>query len=315
MKKTAIPIIIVHKGDSFYLSPVLEQARLFNPGNQIYLISDIAKRKYDFVHYHNIDEYMNRANEFEKRYIHLSSNSYFYELICFQRWFIILDFVLQHGINNFLCMDSDVLLYCNVNIVLNKHIDCDFTICNKYGPGCSLFNIDSLTQFCNYISGLYKENSKDRLIRFYQPFIDDKHLGGVCDMTAFMWYREDVPSLKIIDISVPDNGICFDGCFTNSFGFEMNQGVKKVYWKNNLPYGKLLADGSFVQFYCLHFQGRTKYSIYKYALDKNKIHRTDLDYTLKWMFTKEIFIAIIQGIIKTIKNSFNTIIYYRCRKK
>jgi hypothetical protein len=121
-------------------------------------------------------------------------------------------------------------------------------------------------------------------------------------MTAFLWYQEDMTSLKVIDIAVPDNYTCFDERLSNYLGFEMENGVKKVYWKDNLPYGKLLDDGSFVQFYCLHFQGRTKYSIYKYALDKNKIHRTDLGYTLRWMFSKDIIIARFQGIRKVIKN-------------
>ncbi|MDR1645487.1 MAG: hypothetical protein LBS05_06675 [Tannerellaceae bacterium] len=297
-----IPVIIVHKGNSFYLSPVLEQIRLFNPENAIYLISDISKQKYPFVNYCNIEDYMDRANEFEKRYVHLSSNPYFYELICFQRWFIILDFVIQHRIEHFLCMDSDVLLYCRIDDTLNKHIGCDFTICDKTGPGCSLFNVDSLKKFCDYISDLYSEKTKSRLFDFYQSFIDKKSLGGFCDMIAFTWYQNDTESLKIIDISIPENGACFDACLTASSGFEFASGLKKIYWKDNLPYGKLLSDGSLVRFYCLHFQGRTKYSIYKYALDKNKVHRTDVAYTLKWMFSKAILIARLQGIKKAIKN-------------
>jgi hypothetical protein len=120
-------------------------------------------------------------------------------------------------------------------------------------------------------------------------------------MSAFVWYQDSTP-LNVIDISIPDNGACFDACFTSSCGFEMDKGVKKIYWKNNLPYGKLLADGSLVQLYCLHFQGRTKYSIYNYTLDENKVHRTDWGYTLRWMFSKDILLARFQGIRKAIKN-------------
>jgi hypothetical protein len=35
---------------------------------------------------------------------------------------------------------------------------------------------------------------------------------------------------------------------------------------------------------------------------KNKVHRTDLMYTLKWMFSKAIIKARLQGIIKVIRN-------------
>jgi hypothetical protein len=297
-----IPIIIVHKGDSFYLSPVLEQIRLFNPENQIYLITDIAKKKYDFVNYCNIEDYMDRANEFEKKYIHLSSNTYSYELLCFQRWFIILDFVTRHQIENFLHIDSDVLLYCNVNDVFRKYIGCDFTTCGESGPSSSLFNIVSLTKFCDFITSIYDENKKNRLFDFYQSYVNKKGIGGVCDMVAFSWYQKDMPS-RVIDITIPDGGACFDLNISYPYGgFEMKHGVKKIYWKNNLPYGKLLLDGSFIQFYSLHFQGRAKYAIYNYALDKNKVHRTDLMYTLSRKFSKEILNARLQGIKKVIRD-------------
>jgi hypothetical protein len=200
-----IPVIIVHRGDSFYLSPVLEQIRLFNPENQIYLIGDISKKKYDFVDYCNIEDYMDRANEFEKKYVHLSSNTYFFELICFQRWFIIHDFVTRHRIENFLHIDSDVLLYCNVNDVFGKYIGYDFTTCGEGGPNSSLFSIASLQRFCDFISGMYDENAKSRLFDFYRSYAAGNALGGVCDMLAFSWYQKDMPS-KVIDIAKPDGG-------------------------------------------------------------------------------------------------------------
>jgi hypothetical protein len=82
----------------------------------------------------------------------------------------------------------------------------------------------------------------------------------------------------------------------------MKHGVKKIYWKDNLPYGKLLSDGSFVRFYSLHLQGRAKYAIYRYALDSNRVHRTDLAYTLKRKFSTGIVKARLQGIKKVIRD-------------
>jgi hypothetical protein len=296
-----IPIIIVHRGDSFYLSPVLRQMKIFNPESPICLISDIAKEKYSYVNNYDIEEYMNSANEFEKSYIHLSSNPYSYELICFQRWFIILDFVIQHQFEHFLCIDSDVLLFCDVDTIFNKYIDYDFTICGKSCPNSSLFNAASLKRFCDCIVSLYSEDSMQRLYDFHQIFLDKKLLGGVCDMTAFEWFQDD-NCLKVIDISIPDKNACFDLNISISDSFEMENGKKKIYWKNNLPYGKLLADGSFIQLYCLHFQGRTKYAIYKYLLDENKVHKTGLVYTLSWMFSPGIVKARLNGVKKAIKN-------------
>ena len=303
MANTRIPIIIVHTGDSFYLSPVLKQMRLFNPHSDIFLISDASTKGYTDVTHVDIEQYMEEALEFEKRYIHLSSNPYFYELICFQRWFIILNFVRKNNINDFLCMDSDVLLYCNVDETFANYIGCDYTICNKVGPGCSLFNIRSLEKFCNYINYLYTdESSKKELNDFYQPFITENRPGGFCDMMVFSWYQERM-SPNVIDLVFPNEGVCFDGCITESAGFKMKNGLKEIYWKDNRPYGKLLKDDSLIRLNCLHFQGRTKYSMYKYLLNEKKERKTGLLVALQWFFSKRVMSARLKAIKKRLIKS------------
>lgn len=232
----------------------------------------------------------------------MSSNPYDYELICFQRWFCIRDFVKTQKIENFLCMDSDVLLYCNIDEVMQQYISYDFTTCNKQGPGCALFNISSISDFCEYMMSMYTEDILlNKMKSMYQEIIDNKQLGGVCDMVAFVWFQDNT-KCNVIDIAIPTNGTCFDGCITWGQGFEMEDGKKKVYWIDNLPYGKLMNDQSLVRFYCLHFQGRSKYSMYKYIVDEHKVHHSGFWYNLKWSLSKEILGARLKGIKKAIHN-------------
>lgn len=297
-----IPIIIVHRGDTFYLKLVLEQIRLFNPHTRICLISDASTDKYCFVEHYNIDDYSKGADAFKMAYIHMSSNPYDYELICFQRWFCIRDFVKTQKIENFLCMDSDVLLYCNIDEVMQQYISYDFTTCNKQGPGCALFNISSISDFCEYMMSMYTEDILlNKMKSMYQEIIDNKQLGGVCDMVAFVWFQDNT-KCNVIDIAIPTNGTCFDGCITWGQGFEMEDGKKKVYWIDNLPYGKLMNDQSLVRFYCLHFQGRSKYSMYKYIVDEHKVHHSGFWYNLKWSLSKDILGSRLKGIKKAIHN-------------
>lgn len=297
-----IPIIIVHRGDTFYLKLVLEQIRLFNPHTRICLISDASTDKYCFVEHYNIDDYSKGADAFKMAYIHMSSNPYDYELICFQRWFCIRDFVKTQKIENFLCMDSDVLLYCNIDEVMQQYISYDFTTCNKQGPGCALFNISSISDFCEYMMSMYTEDILlNKMESMYQEILDNRQLGGVCDMVAFVWFQDNT-KCNVIDIAIPTNGTCFDGCITWGQGFEMEDGKKKVYWIDNLPYGKLMNDQSLVRFYCLHFQGRSKYSMYKYIVDEHKVHHSGFWYNLKWSLSKEILGARLKGIKKAIHN-------------
>lgn len=297
-----IPILIVHRGNTFYLNLVLKQLRLFNPDSRICLISDESTKLYDFVEHCDIDQYSDGLRRFGQVYKHMSSNPYNYELFCFQRWFVIDDFVRINNIQDFLCLDSDVLFYNNVDDIFSKYIGCDFTICNKLGPGCSLFNARSLKSFCDYMMLMYTSRSYlARMNDIYRSIQEKKHLGGICDMTAFLWYQENV-DCDVVDVAIPADGTCLDGCITWSADFEMEDGKKKVYWIDNLPYGKLMNDQSLVRFYCLHFQGRSKYSMYKYIVDEHKVHHSGFWYNLKWSLSKEILGARLKGIKKAIHN-------------
>lgn len=277
-----IPIILVHKGDSFYLAPVLKQIRLFNPEARICLISDTSTAHYDFVEHYDIEQYSKSLGEFAKVYIHMSVNPYNYELFCFQRWFVIRDFVYSQQIMNFVCLDSDVLLYCNVDEIFNKYITFDFTICKVMGPCFSLFNCESIGKLCDYMMFLYTDKEAFRRLKdFYRTVVD----GGVCDMTALTWYQKDI-SNNVIDLIYPDNdNICFDGNISDSMGFEMEHGRKKIYWIENLPYGKFIENDTLIRFAGLHLQGGAKHSLYKYLLNSQKIHNVSFLYILKWKFS------------------------------
>lgn len=276
-----LPILIVHKGDSFYLKPVLKQIRLFNPASRICLISTEDTNHYDFIEHYNITEYMSGANAFAKKYVHLSTNPYGYELFCFQRWFVIRDFIQKERLEYFVCLDSDVLIYCDIDDVFNPYLSYDFTICRIMGPCFTLFNSHSIDRFCSYINSLYAtEDNLFRLHKFKEAVPD----GGVCDMTAFTWYQTDV-SKNVFDLVVPVDSACFDGNISDSMGFEMDRGVKKIYWFDDLPYGKFEENQQFVRFYGLHLQGGIKHQMYKYLVNSNKKHIVSRLFVLKWVFS------------------------------
>jgi hypothetical protein len=215
-----IPIIIVHTGNSFYLDPVLKQAHIFNPDKKIIFICKDVPEKYDFIDYVPMEDYMHEAKVFEKRYIHLSSNPYSFELLCFQRWFIILDFCRKHNIEQFFQMDSDVLLYSNVGYELENY-DCnEIAICNKICPAATYFKTEILYRFCDFIKDMYSEQNRDKIYNFYADFQKQKRMGGVCDMMAFKWFVEDT-DVKIEELSRVAGGAIFDSSIRESCGFEM----------------------------------------------------------------------------------------------
>lgn len=253
-----IPIIIVHTGDSFYLEPMLRQARKCNPNSPIYLISDQSTNHYDFVEHIDISNYFSRAENFIKVYVHLSINPYGYELFCFLRWFIILDFVTKNQIDHFLCMDSDVMLYCDVDEVFGKWIGYDMTMCLFEGPQYSLFNKESLNTFCDYIYTHYADNEEFEEVNKWNV----TH-GGVSDMRFFTYFSQ-LPGIKVFNTGQVVDGTCFDFNMKVPQGFEMHRGLKRIYWREGLPYGKEISSGEYVRFNALHFQGGVKHKLNQY---------------------------------------------------
>ncbi len=271
-----IPILIVHKGDSFYLEEVLRHVRLFNPENRICLISDPSTNHYDFVEHFNIEMYMESAKAFEARYVHLSINPYDYELICFQRWFIIKDFIEQQNLEHFLCLDSDVLMYCNINETLSSLVNYDFTVCDKMGLGVNLFNKRSIVAFCSFMMDEYADQEKAQALK--------NKYGNICDMILFLAYQDKV-SKNVFDLAKTIDGACFDTHIKDSFGYEMNGKFKRIYWIDDRPYGKHLESGKYVRFNLLHFQGGAKHKMHKYLMTADKKHDTSLSNKLKWMLS------------------------------
>lgn len=265
-----IPIIFVHTGDAYYLDFSLNQAYLSNPENDIYLITDQITNKYSFVKYININTFSDSANQFEKVYHHMSTNSYQAELFCFKRWFIIKDFLASRKLDKFLYLDSDLMLYCKADDYFSDFNSYQFTITNKQGPQCSYFSSAKyLSQFCDFVMKMYTdENYKARFEEKHLQHVKQKLNGGICDMTAFIEYQKDFPG-SAKDLSVMENNSVFDDNFNFSDGFEMTEEGKRIVFENSNPYGFLQGKSEKIKFNSLHFQGPAKKHIYQYYPGNN----------------------------------------------
>ncbi|WP_346862602.1 hypothetical protein [uncultured Draconibacterium sp.] len=302
-----IPIVFVHTGNQFYLKNAVKHAAMFNPENQIILIGDksnqvVTDYGYKNVKHYFIDAYFDAAKEFGQKYIHLSSNHYKYELFCFQRWFIIRDFMLREGLNKCLCLDTDVLLYCNITSEFSPFLKYEFTTCRHSTPNATLMKKDSIERFTDFIQSLYTEEKNINILKEINNKRFDKDgnrisMGGVSDMTAFALYQNHV-SNNVLDLIYPLNGVCFDGTLSMSDGFHMKDGLKEVVWKDNLPFGRYGEKGELVRFLGLHFQGRSKMRQHKYLLDDDKNLITIIPFSIRWIMLKAWFLKYVSGIKK-----------------
>jgi hypothetical protein len=245
-----LPVIFIHQGDSEHIEYILKQAKKYNPASDIFLIGDETNNHYEEVIHDDISKYFKEAEEFSEFYVHLSPYPYEFELICFNRWFILKEFLETHNINRCVYSDSDVLIYCNVTEEWkNKFFFCDFTLSqHTCGHFTFINSLNILKDFCNFLMNLYRNKEKTPLFSEFINKIQPQNPGAsLCDMSILNLYRNIKPD-RIGETSVIINGSIYDHNINKDDGFETEEGKKKIYWIDNEPYGKDLKSGEMIKY-------------------------------------------------------------------
>ena len=256
----SLPIIFIHTGNASYLWFSLRQARIFHPDSEIILLGDSENRHFPFIsHHHNLSDFFEGAGLFASVYQHLSVNKLEFERFCFQRWFVLRDFMRREKIEQCFLMDSDVMLYCNVDQESGNFASHDMTLSHAQTPGNVFINRRfAIETLCEFLLEMYRDPSQLTMLR--QRFEDS---GVVSDMTALV----DFSHANLVDIGDTRkiiNGTTWDDNVNCSSGFEMRQGIKKFLWRGNLPYA-LTETGERIKFHAIHFQGSAKKRMARFA--------------------------------------------------
>lgn len=248
-----IPIIFIHTGDSDYLHYSLLQAKLSNCTNSLYLIGN-TKTQYQFVQTARLEDYTISAIRFSRSYLHLSPNDSSFELFCLVRWFILRDFMLLNKLERAVYLDSDIMLYDNLQKEWHLAAPYDFAI-SGVAPPIMITNLSVLDEFCRLMEDTYgSEEGRQSLVRRYVEMQEAGIVGGICDMTFWETLKQSRPD-RVLDLSIPDgNGAVYDRNIQLSEGFLMRDGIKQVTWQGGVPFGTR-QDGSLARFKGLHFHG------------------------------------------------------------
>ncbi len=263
----SIPVIMIQLGGQEYYAKVIEQAKRYN--EKVFAIGDTEPpSNCSYVHY------LNSSEEFASIYEHLSTNSRKIELMCFQRWFILKDFMEMTGIEVCFHIDTDVMLYANVTEEFEKYSQFNFTLSHRCCGSNSFFTFKGLKKFCDYLMNFYQNKSSydyERVAAHYH--VRQKHglPGGVCDMTLLQHYSylhcgKIGEMMHIIDDSTYDHNINEPDQY-----FRMAQQTKDITFISGgtfinpdpLPYCYQESTGKQIQFKTLHFQGPAKTLIQK----------------------------------------------------
>ncbi len=270
-------IIFVHTGNAYYLELALAQAKISNPNADIILLGDKSNNKYSYIKHYLISDYFESARDFGEVYFNYSPNKEEYELFCFQRWFVINDFLIKHKI-------TDTVLYCDTDTLLFHDISQHSNLFSKYwatiekdGTPCFVFiNLSNIKKFCEIVKKLYSTDSGKAIIQKYISYLKSNNKKyGISDMTAWKYFQTLYPDNVIyIDKPILDSSndviFCYDHNINCEDGFMYKNGKKEIQIINNIPYG-IYNDGKKVMFCGLHFQGQAKLIMPQYYCGKMSV--------------------------------------------
>lgn len=251
------PVIFIHYGNSSYLFHTLALAVLAEPDRPVYLIGDDANNRYGFVRHCHYRDYTVSAFAFAESYLHLNGNHPTFELFCFQRWFVLRDFMLLHGIQQAIYLDSDIMLFDDLRQDLAAAADKPLALCGV-APPAIINDVAMLDTYCRFLEDAYATpENRERLRRHYQEMLAAGTVGGICDMTFWKMLRQQFPDSVFDLLAIPRSDSCHDRNIELSEGLAMEQGIKKIRWHNGKPYG-YRDDGSTTRLKSLHMHGKGK---------------------------------------------------------
>ena len=267
----SLPIVFLHRGNQDFIQYSLLKATETNPDSKVYLIGDNSNRHLGSLD-GNIEwvDYGDCVSENSKllsqSYYHMSTNPPGYEFICIDRWFVINEFMKKRGMHSCFVSDTDVLIYGNLNNLQKKHFkNHRCTLTHNVSAGISFMN--DRTVMDDYeslvLSAYLKENQVmyDKASAHYQVLQKNNKPGGVCDMTWWMFLRNKNPPFDFgesMSIITEEDGTpsTFDHNINVSYGYDMENGIKKFKFKEGIPYCYNKTYNLDVKFNCIHFQGQ-----------------------------------------------------------
>ena len=253
------PIVWFHKGPCWYLAWSIIQAQTSNPDNPQIAFTDVPIQM-PGVEWIDLKDYWEEAAEFEKIYRHESVMPTWYDIPAIAKWFVLRQWMQTNDIEQCFFVDSDVMIYGDLEEDSKRFQSADFTYLPRGGPiNGYINNRAALDRFCQFILRLYSQPDllyeKLEKARLSTPKLN------VNDMSLFVWFQEQDELLKDTDLCATDFSSAgpseHDSAFQYTGTWEANGKEKKIVWREGWPHA-IRTNGEQVRMLTLHFNGRTK---------------------------------------------------------
>jgi len=251
------PIILIHRGDSYYLAHTIAQARSSNPDSRLILLGDRSNSFYLGVEHHRYEDYFDEASEFAKlfTYEYFPTYQYPWILFCHQKYFALRDFVRAQQISKFLLLDSDVLVYEPVMPYFDHYGDAKITVTHsgtteEAAAGFTVVNDPNMIdRLCDTYTYLYSEAADN-----------DRHLINAPSFTEMVGlYRllRDYPA-DVRNNYRLEKQFVINPSVLEDRRFLHQEGMVEVQWRNRIPYLLHAETKRPMRTPILHFHGHAK---------------------------------------------------------
>ncbi len=194
-EKTGIPIVLIHRGNSWYLPYTIYQLRKTNPDSTIYLVGDRHTRHFQiWTQPVNINRFFKQAEKFAGIYRHFSTIGHSFELFCIQRWFILLEFMQSQKLAACVYLDSDILVYSDLTKCANAFQEWGMTMPLSSAHTNFIHSRESLEKLCQTIIDHYSSlQGVINLEKRFKQYLEVSPGGGISDMTFFRDFIQEHP--------------------------------------------------------------------------------------------------------------------------
>lgn len=276
MDNNNLNCLIIHKGYQPYLKYNLKITSKFN---NVFLIGDSSveflESISDKITFINIEKYSNnnKVKELKNSFTNYSTNSFNFEWFCFERIFIMNEFMKEFNLERVFHIDSDNILLADVNeLIFTKNSayiippDQKINFLMAGSIHSALIDIDFCNQFLNLFKDIYVNKSKFNLIKEKIDYHDQTNSpGGICDMT--LYYLLDQQNIitpqnllepiysKSGEEFVFMNNYSYPAGFYSDENYLMSKNKIKIYPGNKV---NDLIRNKTIKLANIHFQGKAK---------------------------------------------------------
>lgn len=215
-----------------------------------------------------------RFEEFKRYYVHLSPNGYDYELFCFERYFLLEQYVREHDLTDCIMLDSDACTYTDYSRLPFREYDAAASWLYEGDsekwmivPHVLYWKRESLFDFTDFLIAQYRNHVQQLIEKKHQ--LEAQHAThGISDMSLlYLWVTQRCG--RFWNLAKARNGETFDVIFNTKVNcdgndFKMIHGVKKVVFCGEVPYFETIT-GEMLKANVIHAQGERKKYIHMLA--------------------------------------------------